>query len=504
MERQRLKQQAAQALQAQQLGKARKLYRKLCSLDADDIQAQFTLGLINSRLGNTDEALDCFTAVVRREPRTAEAWFNMGLLCQKAERLQEAEVHYRKALQLKPDFHAVYNSLGSVLAELERFDEARENYETALRGDPRNVLALNNYGSLMRDLGQPSEAEQWYGKAIALRPDYGEAHWNRAVMLLKLGRLAEGWAEFEWGLRCGARDAIDPDLPLWNGSTASRLRLLVLAEQGVGDEVMFASCIPDLVAAGVDCVFECDARLVPLFARSFPNVQVVAGKPADEPVTDWLRKLGTVDAKIAAGSLPRFFRSRFDAFPERSAYLSADPDAVMRWRKRISSLEGLKVGISWRGGAKKKARRERSTVLQQWIGLLSMPGASFVNLQYGAVADELAALKREAGIVVHDFPEIEPLRDLDGFAACISALDLVVSIDNATVHLAGALGVPTWVLLPSVADWRWMLEREDSPWYSSITLLRQKKVGDWEAVFAETRNRLRERLGSTATTHVLE
>jgi hypothetical protein len=269
--------------------------------------------------------------------------------------------------------------------------------------------------------------------------------------------------------------------PLWDGSSLKGKTLFVQAEQGIGDEIMFASCLEEVINQADLCIVECDERLVPLFARSFLKAMVIKHiSSKDTYPTD----LPPVDMRISIGSLPSFLRPNLSSFPQKKSYLISDVHKVEYWRNRIAELgKGLKIGISWRGGITPLVIRRRSIVLEQWSKLFSIPGIHFINLQYGDCKDELAEAKEKLGITIHDWEDADPLKDLDGFAAQISALDMVISVDNSTVHMAGALGVPVWVLLPFVCDWRWMRKIDDTPWYTTVRLFRQTSLGDWDGVF---------------------
>jgi hypothetical protein len=268
---------------------------------------------------------------------------------------------------------------------------------------------------------------------------------------------------------------------MWNGAPIPGGTLLITAEQGVGDEIMFASLVGEAASRAGDCVVECDPRLVPLFARSMPRIRVratPAGSAGFQPTL-----VPDFDEHIAMGSLPRFLRPTLASFPGVRGYLKADARRRDKWKVRLRGLGAeLKVGISWRGGRKLETRRTRSTKLEDWLPLFATPDVRFVNLQYGDCAAELARLQEQHGILVHHWADANPLEDLDEFAAEISALDLVISIDNSTVHMAGALGCPVWTLLPYVPDWRWLLDRDDSPWYHSMRLFRQVRRGCWADV----------------------
>jgi hypothetical protein len=263
----------------------------------------------------------------------------------------------------------------------------------------------------------------------------------------------------------------------------------VYAEQGVGDEIMFASCLPDVLEGAGGCIVECDRRLVPLFARSFPKakvverVEVAEGELPEELMTD---------VKVAMGSLPLFFRTDISRFPQQERYLVADAGKVQQWRERYRERgEGKKIGISWRGGSKPGTRLARSIGLEKWRDIFGVSGVEFINLQYGDCAAEIKEAEEKLGVRIYDWADADPLRDLDGAAAQIAALDLVISVDNTTVHMAAALGVPVWVMLPVGCDWRWIRGYDDTPWYKTVRLYRQERAGEWEEVLERVVSDLR-------------
>jgi hypothetical protein len=314
--------------------------------------------------------------------------------------------------------------------------------------------------------------------------------------LLQSGNIERGWNEYEWRCECKNSLSISHRLsqPGWDGRSLKGKRLLIFAEQGVGDEIMFASCLQEVIDHADLCIVECDKRLIPLFARSFPRIQlierIVPGEhyPSDYP---------SADMKIAMGSLPKFLRPTLSSFPQQTVYLIPDSQKVDEWRRRFSELgPGLKIGISWRGGSIPSIKLARSIPLTYWSKLLSMPGIHWINLQYGDCAAELMEAKETMRITIHDWEDTDPLKDLDNFAAQIAALDLVISIDNATLHMAGALGVPVWALLPFAGEWRWLQKVEDTPWYKTMRLIRQKYPNDWEEVFDRVTSDIRYYLAS--------
>ncbi len=459
-----------------------------------------------------NEATEAFTQALAIDPDFAAAYFGLGygLLVQEA--YEEAGNYYEQGLLVDDANAAAWNNLGTIYTALERWDEAVTCYESALQIDPAYANAHYNLGNVYKESGQPSDASACYRRALYIDPQLVEGHINLGVVLSEQHRLADaiashgrgieiapenaearlhraftwllagdweqGWDEYEWRFRYDVKWREYPFLA-WSGRDLSDKTVLVFGEQGVGDEIMFASCIPDLVAKSAQCVIECDPRLVPLFARSFPLADVVGRPLAIEDAQAY-----GVDIQVAAGSLPRFFRRNLASFPQSLRYLAASPVRRARWRERFAELgQGLKVGIAWRGGGTPFTKRRRSTVLDQWGAVFAIPNVQFVNLQYGDCAAELAAAKESLGVTIHTWPDVNPLTDLDDFAAQIAELDLVISVDSATVHIAGALGVPVWTLLHFAANWRWLLDRDDTPWYASMRLARQPEFGRWDPVF---------------------
>jgi tetratricopeptide (TPR) repeat protein/SAM-dependent methyltransferase len=466
------------------------------------------------------EAEQAFKHALGLDPDCAAAYFGLGYGLLVREKYQEAGKYYEQGLLVDDADAAAWNNLGSIYTALERWDEAVACYESALQIDAAYAKAHYNLGNVYKEIGQPSDASACYRRAIYIEPELAEAHINlgftlaeqhrvteaaachtraiqirpndaeahlqRAFAWLLQGDWEQGWDEYEWRFRYDVKQRDFPFLA-WSGRDLSEKTILVFAEQGVGDEIMFASCLPDILAKASQCIIECDPRLVPLFARSFPLADVV-GRPL---VIDDAQAYG-VDVQIAAGSLPRFVRRNLGSFPQRQRFLAACPLKRARWRERYARLgNGLKIGISWRGGGKAFTKRRRSTALAQWSQVFAVPGAQFVNLQYGDCSADLAAAKESFGVTIHHWADADPLKDLDDFAAQMAELDLVISIDSATVHMAGALGVPVWTLLNYAANWRWLLDRDDTPWYASMRLVRQPEFGQWSPVFESVAESLR-------------
>jgi tetratricopeptide (TPR) repeat protein len=454
-------------------------YSRAIEIQPDHHNAHYNLGLLYQELNRFDEAVTHYTHALKSDPNNADAHYFLGNAYLELEQYDAAEASFRSAIATRPDLAAAYNDLSVTLRKQGRTEDALASARRSLEIAP-GFAACNNLGIAHREDGRLEDAIENAEKALALKPDSSEVHWNLALALLQLGRFAPGWQKYEWRAFKKDADLRSMPYPRWDGGSLKDRILFIFSEQGVGDQIMFASLFPDIMKyEPKQCIVDCDRRLVPLFARSFPGLTVI---PADKQALP--EGSPVIDASIPMGSLPMHLRPELKSFPQQGSFLIADAEKTGQWRSRFKALgTGLKIGISWRGGKDASVRNLRSTTLSPWAGLFQLPGVHFINLQYGDCTQELQNVKQDLGVTIHDWKDADPLNDLDGFAAQIAALDLVISVDNSTVHMAGALGVPTWALLPKACDWRWMGGFEDSPWYSSIRLFRQHVHREWGDVF---------------------
>jgi len=462
-------------------------YHKAIELKPNLAEPYANMGVILNDLGRLEDALDVHNQAIKIKPNYAEAYYNRGNTLKELGLLEEALDSYEKAIDIKPNYAEAYGNYGVVLRELGMIDKALYSYNKAIQINPDYVEAYSNYGGVLQDIGQFDRAVEVCEKAIKINTDYAEAHWNLSLVSLLLGDFKNGWREYEYGKLIKKNSRRVPHgvmYKVWGGESIVNKTIFVATEQGIGDEVFFASVIPDLIDKHPrKIILECDCRLELLFARSFPDASV-RGKRT-ETNKAWLKEFGNIDFQIAIGSLPKFFRQDLSDFPLRKSFLLPHNGLKKKWRNRYNDLgDGMKVGISWRGGSSKILRTNRSIGLEILRPIL-LSNAFFINLQYGNCVDEIAEFKESSGVNVHDWDDADPLTDLENFAAEISELDLVISVDNSTVHFAGALGIPVWMLTPFSPDWRWMTRRKDSPWYKTIRLFRQKKFGDWYDVIDE-------------------
>ena len=474
-----VKAQARQQLEAGSPGPAQQLLSTLCEDCPEDVEAWSLLAMASAQQQDIATVAACCRRIIALQPANPQAYYNLGVALQQDARHVAAADAYRRTVELAPGNVSAWANLGLALKDIGKQDDAVAACQQALQLQPLQSVALNTLGVIARDRQQFVMALDCFDRAVAAQPDYIQANWNRAQVLLELGDYARGWEAFEWRWQEEPRMVRESPFPPWQGPAAGPVSLLVYPEQGIGDQIMYGSCLPDLQRINSKLVVGCEPRLVPLFTRAFPGIHVIGGPDYEA----WLDGVREIDAQVSVGSLPRYFRRAAGTFPQTVGYLQADAEAAQAWQARMADGNGrLKVGISWRGGGDVRTRASRSTPLADWLPLLQLPGLYLVNLQYGDHREEIRTVEQQAGITLHDWPEGDPLDDLDAFAARISVLDLVISIDNTTVHVAGALGIPTWTLVPRPWDLRWFGSERKTPWYPQMTLYRQPTPGDWQTV----------------------
>jgi predicted O-linked N-acetylglucosamine transferase (SPINDLY family) len=457
--------------------------RAALALDARSTAARVNLGAAQEGLGRFAEAADSYRAALAVDPDGIPALANLSAVCLRLGGLDEAERSVERMLQLSPGSADAHLRKGNLLLERRRAEQAAECFREALRLDPASVTAHCSLGFCFDVQGRFDEAMACYEQALALDPDNVQAHLNRSAIWLLREDYARGWPEYEWRLRNPQQAPVHErfDLPLWDGTPLGGRRILVYAEQGLGDEIMYASCLPEIIAQAAHCIVDCDRRLAGLLRRSFPQATVHGGSQTDAP--DWLGEFAAPDVKLPIASLPRFLRRTAGAFPRHVGYLRADPEKTAAWRTRLRELgPGPKIGLSWRGGVAQTSRGARSLSLEDLLPALRATGASFVSLQYGPAREDIARLREQHGVEIVHWQEA--IDDYDETAALVAALDLTLSVCTAVVHLAGALGRPVWVMAPVRPEPRYGLEGEGMRWYPTARMFRQQRYGDWPPVIA--------------------
>src|SRR5271166_2350377 len=460
-------------------------YQEALRLKPNYPEAHSNLGTAFQEQGRLDEAVASCQQALRLKPDSAEAHHNLGIVLGKQDKIDEAMASFQEALRLKPDYPDAHHNLGIVLGKQNKLDEAMASFQQALRLKPDYPDAHNNLGLVLGRQGWLDEAVASYQQAVQLKPDYPEANWNLGLAWLQMGRFEQGWAGYEWRWKCKEFGSLPPfHPPLWDGSPLDGRTILVHAEQGLGDTLQFIRYVPMVHQRGGRVILVCQPPLIRLLTRSPGIERLVAQGEA----------LPEYDVHVPLMSLPGLLGTTLKSVPADVPYLDAEPQLVEAWRHRLGSYPGFKVGIVWQGNPKFRLDRLRSIPLAQFAPLARVPGVHLFSLQKGPGAEQLAA-------VTDRFPVTDLGRRLDDFmdtAAVLKNLDLVISVDTAIAHLAGALGIPVWVALPFAPDWRWLMGREDSPWYPTMRLFRQTRPGQWEDVFHHIAEALQRRLAAPA------
>lgn len=440
-------------------------------LTPDVVGEYINHGDVLCALGRLAEGLEQQRIAVTLAPTDATQRYNLGVVLQQMGRLEEAELAYREALRLRPYHAGALNNLGSVLRRLNRPADAARCHRLALVFLPDFPEAFFNLGNAMQKVGRLKEAAAIYRMVLGRSPEFAAATHNMGLLSLMSGDLDHGWRGYE--KRFAVREAKPnrhPPVPRWNGEPLAGRRLLVWREQGIGDEMMLASCLGDLRGMDGPVLLEAEPRLTSLFRRSFPWIEV-RPESCDAAGDETLADIGA-DLHVPMGSLPRLLRRRVSAFPPTRSWLTPDPALVARWRTRVGALgRGLKVGICWRSRLTGDGREAAYTALREWAPLLRMGGVRVVSLQYDDCRDEVEALRAGKGLAPHVWSDLDLKDDFEATAALIANLDLVITVATSVGEMAGALGVPVWRLGGAVGDWS-ALGTPCRPWFPTMRLWR--------------------------------
>ncbi len=536
------KRKAEELLIAQRLPEARTAFEQLCQQNPQDYDAWLNLGSINGMLGLFDAAEIAFRKALALRNDEPRAHFNLARLCRLQERLDEAINHWHNYLHLKPDDAEGYAQLGKILHMMKQLPEAERAFREALRCNPNDANYHNNIGVMLHDLGrydealgsycealqlspkmaevycnignlyheqgedalaefnysaalkinpanagihmslghhyskrsQPDQALLCFRESLRLQPDYASARWNLALLLLASGKFREGWAEYDWRIstpeiKRPAMMARYSSRPLWDGALLTDKTLLIYVEQGFGDTLQFCRYLPLVMQRARHVIFECQPELLRLLSLSLSGIKLIA-TPADGalPAVDY-------DMQIPLMSLPRLFQTELDSVPPAVPYIHADPEQIALWQSFFKN-DAFKVGLVWAGNPKHWQDKLRSMPLAALAPLATVQNVHFYSLQKGPTVAE-AATPPTGMRLTNLTPKLD---DFASTAAAIANLDLVITVDTAVAHLAGAMGKPVWTLIYSPPDWRWLLNREDSPWYPTMKLFRQTATDhDW-------------------------
>lgn len=494
--------------------------------------AWYLLAIARERAGDFTSSITCYESALALLPNQADVANDLGRLAFRMGMKPEAEKLFRHFLAARPNHPEGANNLACAIRDQDRAEEAIEILRPAIEANPTAAMPWNTLGTIVTEQGELTAAHTFFDEALRLQPNFPKAQYNRAnvrlslgmaqdaladcdtalagtlaederqmmrlsraTILMELGRTAEGWDDYEARLHPQFADCTQfqaPGAPWTPDTDLSGGSLLVFGEQGLGDEVMFANLLPDVIEAlGPDgrLILAVEPRLVPLFQRSFPTAQIgahatyaVGGRTVR--VAPFLAEDAVVDHWAPLGSLLRRFRRSVSAFPARTGYLTPAPERIAHWREVLQQAPaGLKVGLLWKSGLMNGARRRYFSAFEAWADVLAAPGVSFINLQYGDCAAELEQARREMGIEIWTPPGIDLKQDLDDIAALTCALDLVVGFPNATVNLAGACGASAWI---TSAPGAWpRLGSDHYPWYPQMRVFTASALGEWGPMLSE-------------------
>lgn len=467
-------------------------YRSVLVRDPNNPDALHLLGVIVAQAGDPRQGALLIEQSLRARPSSFEAHFNLANVYATQLLFPDAERHFRAAFQLRSNNADASNGVGGCLLRTGNYGEAETWLSKALKIDSRCASALVNLGTLMDATGRFTETIGYYDRALALEPDHGEALGNKALALLARGRFKEGWPAYACRFKTAPAFHGRFPFPYWRGENISGRKILVWTEQGLGDEILAVSMIPDLSRLGARIVLICSPRLRVLFARSFPGIDIIS---TGGQITNAGAMAG-IDFQASVSHLGEYLRPNFGAFPERTAYLKPDPAVAGSFREKykVAAQGRSVVGISWRSAAR-DGGLEKTIALPLWKNILRTPGLFFVNFQYGDTRDEVAEAEQTLGVKIFSDPEVDQMGSIDLVATQAAALDLVICVSNTGAHVAGAVGTRTWTLVPASTGrlWYWFLERTDSPWYPSVRLFRQRSH-DWAPAFTEVQAAIRPHL----------
>lgn len=437
--------------------------------------------------GQVAAAERVYREIARAAPQRPEAHVYLGIALFDQRRYAEAVDAYRHALRLREDFPVAWNNLGNALRMLGRIEEADAAFGTALAQKPSYANALKNRGTLWTWAGEIERGLEWYQQALRLSPDDAELHRNLGIIYLLEGRYDEGWAEYRWRWRLPGMHRPALPVPIWEGQPIEGKSIFVYPEQGLGDAIQFVRMVQLLQARGAEVTLGCPPRLVPLLS-GVRGVGQIVPEGGQISRVDYQASLLEVADRTWQGS----------EAVSGAPYLDVPATLVAFWRRHLQSLRGKRIGLCWQGNPAHHADPYRSVPLAALRPLLEIPGISWVSLQHGAGSEQIDEL--DLGKQLHRLPENI---DQSGgafldTAAVMRNLDLVITTDTSAGHVAGALGVPTWLLLGKVPDWRWGRRSETTLWYSGHRLWRQSEVGDWETVVEKIATELTHRFGDAA------
>lgn len=473
-----------------QLNEAEETLRKALEVDPKSFPAVCNIGTVYQGLKQYDKAIEKYREALEINPNSAEAHNNLGGALKEKGNAEEAKRHCRKALELKPELASAHCNLAAVLQLEGNFDEAIELYKQAMKQQADLPEALLGLGSAYAQMGSLEEAKKCYSRLLFHKPDNTEARLYRGIIGLLAGDFDHAYSDYEarWGLPENKKRIFK--IPRWDGGDLKGQSILLHAEQGLGDTLQFVRYAELVKKKGGKVIVECQKPLIPLLAR-LDSIDQLIPQGAKLPVCS---------VHMPMLSLPGIFQTSYHDIPNQVPYLTADPDLVEKWKEPVANLAGKKIGIAWQGNPDFKQDKLRSIPLSEFTSIIECPGTSVLSLQKGFGSEQIESLECKAKL--HQFENIDA--DEGAFmdtAAILGHLDLFITSDSAIAHLAGALGINTWLILPFAPDWRWLLNRNTTNWYPSVRLYRQTQFRNWPEIFTQIASDLKEFVASETPEH---
>jgi len=452
-------------------------YKQALKIKPDYAEAYNNMGVALNDKGDPEAAIESYKQALKIKPDYAEAYNNIGNVLKDQGDLEAAIDSYKQALKIKPDYAEAYSNIGIVLKDQGDLEAAIDSYKQALKIKPDYAEAYSNIGNVLKDQGDLEAAIDSYKQAININPDYAEAYYNLSLLHLLRGNLDEGFKYHEWRLKIKKPTAAPVRTNLiWDGEQSlSGKHFVVYEEQGLGDIIQFCRYLPVLEQKGANVTFKVKSNLHALLQTMDSKTSLNTRLPEENKI----------DFELPLMSLPLALKTTVETIPAQIPYLYADDQRKKRWNEKLGNKTVTRIGLVWSGSTLHKNDHNRSLLLNQLTSLLVLP-VEFHSLQKEVREIDIKTLT--------DFPKInqhqDDLLDFSDTAALIDEMDLVISVDTVVAHLSGAMGKKTFILLPYSPDFRWMLDRADSPWYPTATLFRQPSVGDWDSVISEIRQLL--------------
>ena len=504
------------------LNEAIEAYKQCILLKPDFADAHNNIGVAFRNQGKLDEAIDAYKKAILFKPDYAGAYSNMGVALKDQEKFDEAIEAYKKAILIKPDYAEAYDNMGVALKNKGKLDEAIDVYKKAISLNPLHVKAYYNMGNALKDQGELEEAIKFfnkalsikpdyteaynnmgltllyqdkmeeaieaYNKSISLKPDYADAHKNFGFILLRSGKLKEGLDELEW--RCKTPQFLllqrhrRYSQPIWDGiESLHDKRIMIWCEQGIGDTLNWSSCLHLVASKAKHCILECQEKLVPLLTRSFPNVEIKAEDRSRDIERD------DFDLHLPMGSLYKHFLDDIIKNPKPDAYLVPDQDRVNYWKERLKSLgKGPYIGIAWKSSVTSHYRALHYPSISEWSPVLSIPEVTFINLQYKDYADDLAKVKDELGVTVHNFEDLDQWNNIDDVVALCTALDMNITTKVTPMIFSSAVGTPTKIANLRQSIFNTILNNPVGP---SVDIYNRNRWEPWDNVFRLIKNEIK-------------